>query len=64
MEIELFNVCDEWLTPVACACGQVRPPNAREKAQEGGVIVEVHQSKQVIVDGHEPFAYDIAWPMT
>ena len=40
---------------------RVRPPNQRELALPGGVIVEVGQDeKQIIVTGKPPFSYDIA----
>jgi kinesin family member 5 len=43
---------------------KIRPPNEREKALEGGVIVSVSDDgQQVIVTGKPPFTYDVAFPM-
>jgi len=44
-------------------CVRVRPPNEREKALAGGVIVEVSDDgQQVIVTGKAPFFYDVSFP--
>jgi hypothetical protein len=46
-------------------CVRVRPPNEREMALAGGVIVEVSDDEQqVIVTGKPPFFYDVAFPTT
>ena len=42
---------------------KVGPPNQRELALPGGVIVEVMDDyKQVVVTGRPPFSYDVAFP--
>jgi hypothetical protein len=43
---------------------KIRPPNEREKALPGGVIVSVgDDGRQVMVENKPPFTYDVAFPM-
>jgi hypothetical protein len=44
---------------------RVRPPNQRELALDGGVVVSVgDDGQQVIVTGKPPFTFDVAFPTT
>jgi hypothetical protein len=46
-------------------CVRVRPPNQRELALAGGVVVEVGEDQQTVtVTGKVPFVYDVAFPTT
>jgi len=44
-------------------CVRVRPPNKRELALPGGVVVEVGKDEQTVtVTGKQPFIFDVAFP--
>ncbi len=44
---------------------RVRPPNQRELALDGGVIISVDpDGKTVLVNAKPPFTYDVAFPTT
>jgi hypothetical protein len=47
-------------------CIRVRPPNLREMALAGGVIVSIPEGVkgQVVVEGRPPFQLDVTFPTT
>lgn len=44
-------------------CAKIRPPNQRELALAGGVVVQVPTDQQVVVGDKPPFSFDFAFPM-